>query len=110
MDTLGNQARIEGFLVNLDQNGKQVTLLDSGKSFMALIRSDSDIDPGMPMGTDIREKNVVETLRSYIPAEVLAARAKSGIRATCDGSTMILNRRQDNVANPFVSFEVSKVI
>lgn len=109
-ESLGNLARIEGFQANLWDNGKQITVLPSGKTFMALIRSEPDIDPSALLGSDIREKNVIETLRSYVPSELLAASARSQFQGSCDGVKFSFTKRSDNVANPFVSFEVVKVL
>jgi hypothetical protein len=110
MDSLGNQSRIEGFLVNLYQDGKPVRLLDDGAIFQALISSEADFDPSFPLGSDIREKSIIGTLRSMVPQRLLGASAPSQIRASVDGEELVLTRRQDNVASPFISFEVLKVL
>lgn len=110
MESLGNQARIEGFFCNLDQNGKMIVLLDDGGAFQALIRSEPDIDPSFSLGSDIREHNIIETLRELVPARMLVPTAQSQIRASCDGVQMVITKRQDNVASPFVSFDVVKIV
>lgn len=110
MESLGNLGRIEGFKVNADVNGRAITVEDTGMSFVALIYSAADIDPGMPLGSDIREKDIIETLRDWAPGYLLIPTAKSQVRASCDGVQMVITKRQDNVANPFVRFEVVKIV
>lgn len=110
MESLGNQARIEGFFCNLDQNGRMIVLLDDAGVFQALIRAEPDVDPSFSLGSDIREKNVIETLREMVPARLLASDAQSQIRASCEGQQMVITKRQDNIASPFVAFEVVKIL
>lgn len=112
-ESLGNLARIEGFKVNVEQNGKSVVLQggdDAGLSFQALVQNIAAIDPDMLLGSDIREACYVETLREWVPSTLLTANAKSQIAATIDGTRVDMVRREDNWANPFVRFEVVKVL
>lgn len=110
MDSIGNTLRLQGQRVQLGVDGKAVTLTTTGESFMALVAQAASIDPGSILGSDLREADAVEAAREDIPAWVLAADADSQIPATIDGVRVKLTKREDNVANPIVRFEIVKVL
>jgi hypothetical protein len=109
MDSLGNLARVEGFKSNLAINGKLVTLT-TGEKFTALIYEAPDLEAQSLLGEDIREGDWVDVLRSDAPARLMAPEAESQVDATVDGVKIRLLKRRDNVANPVVKFQVTKVL
>jgi len=109
MENIGNIARLEGVVANLAINGKTVVLA-GGKSFQCLLDVAPSIDPGMSLGMDIREGAKVHAMRSALPTAILAAATDANIRATIEGVTVDLTKREDNLAMPMVSFEVVRVL
>lgn len=110
MESLGNLARIEGFRINVDQNGKTVRLLTTDERFLALIQTSPAIDPSMQLGSDVREADIIETLREWVPTSLLGLTAKAQTRIQVDDTIAVITKRDDNVANPFVRFDVVKVL
>lgn len=110
METRGNIARVEGFRCNLSENGKTVWILPTGPTFQALVSEAGDSTLETLLGQDLREGDAVTAIRGDVPDELLAKSTESQIRAKIDDTTVIICRRRDNVANPFVVFDVVKVI
>lgn len=113
-ESVGNLIRIAGFKANVDVNGKTVEVVDAKinppATFRALVSSTTAIDPNSPLGTDLREADVVETLRDWLPASLLVSTTPGQIAAKVDGVRFKMTKREDNIANPFVRFDVVKVV
>jgi len=114
MDSPGNLARVAGFKVNLAVNGKTVKVTDSSiptyPQFEALVEQVPAIDPGMALGSDIREACVIHTLRDWLPSSMLASSTPAEITATVDSTTFLMTKREDNPSSPFVDFEIVRVL
>lgn len=113
-DSTGNLLRVEGFKVNAQVNGKTVKVTDAAiagqPEFTALVETAPVVDPDMPLGPDIREASVIWTLRDWLPATMRAATTPAVIAASIDGLAFEMTKREDNVATPFVRFDVVRVL
>lgn len=109
-DSLGNLYRIEAFKANADINGKSVVFVDSGVSVICLVEATSISDVSFMLGSDIREKDRLHTLRDWLPDSILEDQAQSQVKAKIDDFDIILTNRDNNPSNPFVTFEVQKVL
>ena len=84
----------------LRSNG--VVCMSSGGSFAALISRESEIDPGAPLGEDLREVLFMDVLRDDDPE----LDAQSSV--TVDGVDMVASVRINNVGDPFVRYKLVK--
>lgn len=113
-DSVGNALRVEGFNANVAVNGKTVKVTDTAiagqPEFLALVETAPVVDPDMPLGSDIREASVIWTLRDWLPTTMRATTTPAIIAATIDGVAFEMTKREDNVATPFVRFDVVRVL
>lgn len=103
MDTLGNLARVEGFLANLEWNGKTVKK-NENIIFKALIAAADSLDPNLDLGADPREYMTMDVLK---PTPNLAA--QDIVLMVEDNQEIKVVKRLDNPADPFIRFYAVKV-
>ena len=99
--TISERMLTAGFTTLLRTNGKDVE--HSAGTFRAVVAGESELDPGMQLGEDLREVTVIETVRSLVPAGLDAQQT-----VTIDGIALNLIRRVDNPGNLNVRFYAVK--
>lgn len=108
--TIGDRMRLAGYEANKRINGREIRLLTSDVTFVALVNEAASIDPDMPLGSDLREHLTIECRQDEVPTELMDALAKSQVEAECMGEKIMITKREDNPASPFARFEAVKVV
>lgn len=108
--TIGDRLAINGYRANLRVNGRDVRLLTSDKVFKALVSEAVSIDPDLPLGSDPREKLSIQALQDEVPDELMGLAAGSQVPALIMGEKVVITKREDNPASPFVKFEAVKQV
>jgi len=105
--SLGLDARREGFLAQLDVDGRTVTPLseETNTPFQALLETQSVLDPDLPLGSDLREVTIAHVLAEDDPE------SKSGDHWRDDQQNKWkVVKREDNPADFTVKYNLMRLV